>query len=193
MYIRENTMSYVNVFMLPGVTVRVEYQIFEAQHRWDDWDTGYTQPTEDGDVQIPWYGLRESEVGGWLVIDTRPLPGQAMGEVPGYPWNRMRVVIGGLPADYEARVTLLSADNGEPAWSGQQTAVMSELWLGASPYPQPFDFGVPITRVTAVSGSELLQYVLQAPYQFPAICSFLIEINELPPFWTEHVLTSELI
>jgi len=189
-------MSYVNVFTLPGVTVRVEYQQYLTWWLWAEWDAGYQRWDGQEFIEpLPWAGRKDRVVDGWLLIDNKPLPGQPGDGYPytAYHWNSFRVVIGGLPSEYEARITAVRSQGD----TGSHTLVMGDQYGGGAQWP--VDPGDTVTHSGLVTEAEagedgaIMSYVIYSTADDVVVSSFLIEINELPPFWMEHVLTTELI
>ena len=169
-------MALLNALELPDVTFRLEYRGWSGSE-WRTWEQGpndsYPWPSEEPYVQD-----------GKLIVNNNRLPDQGDNY---YQWWYIRVVLADLPLPYAPVITARMTD---------ATVYGSQIEVGGN-YDTRFDvYGnnepTTGTGVVDTEGAPVMSFL--GGYDAGAIVgSILIQVEAVAPFWTDHVLTSEVI
>lgn len=171
-------MDRINALELPDVTLRIEYRTWTfGVGEWRTWEQG---PNDS----YPWPSEQPYVQDGKLIVNNNRLPGQGDNY---YRWWSFRVFLDGLSLPYAAYIT---------ARMTGATVYGSQIEVGGN-YDTRFDvygYNDPATGTGVVDDELAPVLTFLGGYDSGDIVgSILIELDVKPPFWTDHVLSSEII
>lgn len=171
-------MDRINALELPDVSLRIEYRTWSAAiGEWRTWEQGASD-------SIPWPGVEPYIEDGRLIVNNNQLPSQ---DAYSYQWWFFRVFLDGLSLPYAPYIT---------ARMTGATVYGSQIEVGGN-YDTRFDvygYNDPATGTGVVDDELAPVFTFLGGYDSGDIVgSILIELDVKPPFWTDHVLTSEVI